>query len=251
MRKKFFILFLSAIFSLVLFHGNVYCLTLSDLETEIRVTIDDNGEVGRQAYPDSVLDDYLNEAQRDVVSQTWCMQKSYDISLSSGTTFYALPTDTISILHVRYKNASNQTSVLEQLPLKKLYETNPSWSNTGGSIQNYTIDQGSTTDQLQMGFYKPPTTSSTGTVTVFYTYQAQDMSNDTDVPFDGFYHLYPYHMTLVYHVVARIALKEGDAAGAQSYLSFYSAGISTMRENLGRMPDYNPTGHAYTPTMPK
>ena len=233
------------------FVSPAFAMTLSDLETEVRIaTYDTATETTRRAQSDTVIDNLLNEAMREVVSVTWCLETSTAITLVANTTFYALPTNFINVSMdggVRYENASGNTKILAQVTRRKIYQDTPDWQDKTGAPMQYFLHQDSDADPLDIAVYPIPTATSTGTVTVQYYFQPTSMSSDSDVPFDGFRHLYPYHMALAYKVSAQLLLTMGFAEKSTSYYNLYLGTVKMMSDRLGQMPDYNPTGRAYAP----
>lgn len=225
-------------------------MPLSDLETTVRRAVRDTDST-RQTYSDDFIDDYLNDAQRAVVTDTWCLQKSTTIALVAATTFYTLPTDLIAIAEIHTVRAGNAITILEETSRHKLYQTSAKWEQESGITSEYFVDKGTITTSLRLGLHPAPTTSSTGTLVCFYYSQSTDMDSDDDVPLDGYRHLYPYHIALAYHAIARIKARENKMAEADLYFKMYAAEVAAMKDRLGQMPNYYPTGRAYQPLRPR
>ena len=247
------------LFALIIFGyvGPAKALVLSDIETEIRVQIDDNTSASRQRYSDTRLDSIINEAQKEIINVTWCLEKSTSIVISTMTAYYQLPTDLIAIQQggVRYTiDASTSTNdditVLPETSRTKIYQDNPEWASETGEPTSYWIRQDTNT-VLWLAVSPTPTTSSTGTLTMTYYCQGTDLSSDSDVPFLGYNFLYPYHIALAYYTTARIKLIEGEVAEAQAYMQLYQNVIVVMKDRLGQMPNYSPQGRAWEPRPSK
>ena len=103
---KFKILFFLIFLPLLV--PKVYCLTLSQIRTEIRRNLRDNVSA-RQRYTDDTLLDYINQAQRDIVNETWLSMRTTSYVLTANTTYYDLPTDMIVISQVYFKDKSGST----------------------------------------------------------------------------------------------------------------------------------------------
>lgn len=221
---------------------NAYSLTLEDAESELRRHIKDTATSSSlQRYSDTVLDSFLNQAQRDVVTATWCLETSTSITLSSTTLYYDLPSDLIAPKMVTYLPATNITRKLAQVSYKSQIENNPDWIRQTGQPMNYFVR--SSTDSglaLEIAFIPIPTTSSTGTATVLYYKQPDVLDDDSDILLDGDYTLVPYHQSVVFAAVVSIKLIEGDVAGAGAYSQLLQSSIQSMKSRLGEMPDYNP-----------
>lgn len=218
-----------------------YCLTLSDAETEVRRLIKDTAtSVTLQRYSDTILDSFLNQAQIEVVTDTWCLQASTTVVLTAATTYYNLPTDLITIRLVRVKDTGNRTRNIYETSYKAMYENNPDFERQSGPPMQYIVRPSPSSNYFQIAFLPVATTSSTGTATIEYYKQAGNLNDDTANLLDGKYTLLPYHETVVYKAVIKIKLLEGDATGAATYSQLYSAMISAMNSRLGEKPNLNP-----------
>lgn len=235
------IVFLTAFLSISFARG----LTLSDIETQVRRHVDDTATSSTlQRYSDTIIDSVVNEAQREIVNQTWCVMDSTGYALTAGTTYYQLPTNFIATEKVLFQDRTNNVYVLKQVKPRSYLQSNPNYekSSSGGqSPTNYQIrDSTSGAATQEISYIPVPTTSSTGTVRVDYYKRADDLSSDSDVPFDGDYSLYQYHDLLTYYTASRLFLMEGNVNGAAVYSQLYQAGLTLMKEKSGHNPDYNP-----------
>lgn len=215
-------------------------LTLAQIKTEIRRNIRDNLSTS-QRYSDTILESFINEAQKDVVNATFCLQDVQAITLVAGTTYYDLANDFYTSRLAIYKNSSNRSSVLEQVSERSLYQNNPDWARQPGAPVNYMISYSTSGGaNLRVSFIPIPTTSSTGTVNVYYYNQVEDMSGDTDTPFNGVIHLQTWSHVLVDLVSYRIAVIEGTADAAV-YLQNFNGRMAVMEKQFRRLDDYNPS----------
>lgn len=232
-----------ACFLAVLFISGIsYALTLSDIETQVRRNIRDT-DSSIQRYSDTILDAVINEAQDVVVNETWCLRLSTAITLVAGTTYYNLPDDFIAVYQVNFLDNSNQWGEMEQISEKVLYDTNPDFEHGGANAPTEYFIRYSTSggNNLQFGVNPIPSTTSTGTVRIDYHNQATDMSSDSDVPFDGLLHLYPYHDTLWSYATFRIKVLEGKTDEADVYAKLYDRKVEIMKERFKTHPNYNPS----------
>lgn len=226
----------------------VYALTLSQLRTEIRRNIRDTGSTSAdQRYSDSVLLSYINEAQREIVNVTWLLEKTTEYALSSRTTYYALPNDTINVIQVKFTNPGNARYVidLDETSKSKLKSEMPNWEMIGGSPVQYLVDQGTFSSiasaiPLRISYIPIPTNLSTGTVKLWYYNQPTDLASDSDIPFDGKQHLVPYHMTIAYYVAMRLKAIEGRGDESVLYMNLYSSALKLIQRAIGSMPNYSP-----------
>ena len=227
--------------------GQSFALTLSDIETQIRRNVRDTAASGNR-YSDAILDDWINEAQREIVNMTWSVSASTNIALVAGTTYYSIPDDFITPYLVLFTETGEDTIQMKERLEGSLYDDNPSFENTSsGSPTEYFLRQSlSGGNNLQIGFIQVPTSSSTGTVRVDYFAYADDLSSDSDVPFGGLLHLKPYHYSLVNHVTAKIKALEGKTNEADFYRQEFEKGISIMDQRLKEAPNYRPGVRAAT-----
>jgi hypothetical protein len=216
----------------------VHSFTLGDIKTEVRRITDDRADPGID-YTDANIVSIINQVQRDVVNQTWCVNKSTTITLSVATTYYATPTDFINVYQVAFKNASGRWINLEEVSERAERQSNPDFERQPGSPTRYFLRQNST--GLEMGVLPVPSSSTTtGTIRADYYAIPTDLSANTDVPFNGLVHLLPYQEVLIYGTVAQLKLFEGDTAGATAYSTMYTNLLALMKSRLGMMPNYNP-----------
>lgn len=214
-------------------------LTLSEIRDQIRLRIKDSN-TSRQRYTDTQLNTLINEAHRDVVNATWVILNSTSITLVSGTTYYSLPSDTIDIARVTF----------DYVPLKETTfqdrdaQTPGSWETSGGRPSRYYQDP---TQPGYIGFQPfPNSVTSTGTIRIQYYAQANDLSDDTDEPFNGDNRYVPYHDLLVFFPCYKIFLLENEIPKAQAYAQEYESRVILMRDRVRSKPNYFP-GFSGTP----
>ena len=219
-----------------------HSLTLAEARTEVRRLIKDTAtSTTLQRYSDSTLLTFINQAQREVVNQTWCLVTSTNITLTPNVTYYSMPNDMIAAEIVRFKDQSGRTRKLLAVSYKSLYETNPDFEKQTGPPMNYTSRFSlSGRSNREMAFLPIPTSASTGIVTMDYYSQSVDLVNDSDVLLNGIPILVPYHEGIVYQAVSKIKTIEGDATMAGAYLTLYQGAVTVMNSRLGEIPDYAP-----------
>ncbi len=204
-----------------------WCLTLSDIETQIRRDVRDVSATA-QRYSDTIIDALVNEAQRAVINDTWAVSAYASTTLVSGSTYYTLPTACIKVWRVTLDGAN-----LPELDLKQLDADsgNGVWNSTGTATAFF-LDRSSTT---VIGLQPYPNTSG-ATLKIFYYTLATDLSSDSDIPFNSDVRLYAYHDLLAYHASFRLLIMEDKVQEAQAYQALYTAGIQTMMLNVGNKP---------------
>ena len=238
---------LKLVLGLVLFWtGNIYALTLSEIRSQTRIAVRDNpADTARRTYADSVYNDLINEGQKEIVNLTWLADKTSSYILSAGVTYYSLPTDTLAVHQVYFTDVSNQLRELKEAGQRSLYDDNPSWETQPGTPMEYwvsgpTLPAANVSAPLRISYIPIPDRTSTGTVTIWFYTQIGDLSSDSDVPFENRRVLYTYHSALVYYAAMRIFILENSQEAA-TYKDLYGFSVTGMRENLGRMPNFNPS----------
>lgn len=220
-----------------------WSLTLAQVETEVRRHIRDTAsDTTLQRYSDTSLDLIINETQRDVNSQTWAVETATSTSLVASTTFYTLPTDFIASRRAYFiDSAGMRTYLTEDSEESVMKSPDTERSSTGKPTRYYVREQKDGDDPLEFGVIPVPTSSSTGTVVMHYIAQPSDLSSDSDVPFNGYSHLIPYHQVLVWGAVLRIKLIEAKTNEATAYAQLYDRSIQSMKDGVGRMPNFRPS----------
>lgn len=212
----------------------VNALTLSDVRDQIRILIKDN-DSSRRRYTDAQLLEFINEAQRDISNSSWIVQKSTSITLLTGTTYYSLPSDTVEIARV-----TRDYKILDETTFDKEDSdaSGSTWELESGVPMEYFQDS-TQPDKIGIRPWSSGT-SSTGTVRVHYIAQPIDLSSDSDVPFNSHNRYLPYHDTIIYYVVTRIFMLEGDTGKVSWYAQLYESRVQMMREKVGQKINYMP-----------
>lgn len=224
------VLFLAA----VSFPCDLFALTLSEIRTQIRIRIKDVNS-SRQRYTDAQLTAFINETHRDVVNFSWVIKKNDDFELVSGTTYYSLPTDIIHINRVTWRRKNIPEETLVSLDSKSNFGD---WRISAGPPQAYFQDE---TMPDMIGFYPFPNNSaSTGTVVVNYVAQANELSSDSDEPYNGDDRYQNWSDILIYEPAYKIMLIEGDTAKAGEYKAYAETRLRNMMEKLGLKNNYIP-----------
>lgn len=219
-----------------------FALTLGEIETEVRRNVrDTQATVGLERYPDTILDVWINETQKDVNNKTWAVDNSTTVALLANTTYYVLPDNFLAATQVLYTNSAGLTVDMPELSARNVYQAQPDYERSSKGTPGTYFIRGQLSGAYQEIAFLPIPTTSGGTVQIQYQSQPADLAVDADVPFDGIKRLYPYHYTLVWGTTMRIKLIEGRGDEAKIYADLYNADIATMKEKLGLKPNYNPS----------
>lgn len=239
---------LISLFLLLGFASQSGALTLSEIRAQVRIAIKDTSAT-RQRYADSTILDFTNEIQRDFVNRTWSVERSTGFVLSQNTTYYNLPDNMIAIQFAYFTNQSGQIQNLDEEMERTLRQLNPDFETEGGPPTNYIVRTSTkATVQLEFGIYPVPNTaSSTGTIRIDYFSQVTDLAADSDIPFEGYKVLFPYHYALIYGVAGKIMTFEHNITMAQAYFEIYNDLLNISSNRLGRAPNYVPSFRAGPP----
>lgn len=228
---------LRKLFALLAFSGSLVApcwgQTAADIITRARVLLNDtSSDSTRQRFSDAQLLGFLNDGQREAVAFSWVLKSSYTLTLVSGTTEYALPSDFVATWRVLYRDKK-----LDQTSLPELDANTVGWRNVAGIPQKYYIYLGATTN---IGFYPAPSTGSAGTVVVYYYQQPADLTTTSETPWNGWALLTPYQSGLVYYIAYRgySALHQADLA--TPYFSEWALFVNGLKEAASKTPDFNP-----------
>lgn len=209
-------------------------LTLSELRTNARVLIQDTGTASaRLRFSNSQIDEFLNECQREAVGTVYPIISSYQFELVSQTTYYSLPSNFLAVKRLTWKNR-----VLTEKSPTNLDQTKE-WETVSGSPLNYFVSFASRT---KVGIYPYPADStSTGTIKIDYYAQADDLSDTSDVPFNGIREFYPFHHILTYCAASRMAAIDGQGTVAGLFLQIYSQSLARLSSVAMARPSYAPS----------
>lgn len=216
-------------------------LSASDILARARVYLrDQSTSANRQQFPDATLLQFLSDGQREANAQNWLLTSSTTLTLTLGTTAYALPSDFIATVRVWLQpSGSSSYQKLDQTTFEQMDAQSVGWIGSKGTPSRYYLDRSTTTTQIAF-WPAPSVTGSTGPVIVYYIPQTQDVTATTAYPFNGQPQLQPYASALSYYVTYRgyMALEETELANL--YLQYWINFLQIMRQGVTKMPDFNP-----------
>ena len=227
----------------VLVPDDSHALALSDLRTQARVLISDSGAAtARYRFSSTQVDDFLDECQSEVISQTFPIMRSTSIELVAGTTYYSVPNTFLAVKRVTWRNR-----VLSEKSPIALDQTKE-WETVSGTPQNYFVTFASRT---VIGIYPfPADSTSTGTVKVEFFAQADTINADADIPFNGIREFYSLHYILAYCAAARMAVIDGQVNLIQIYQQIYTQGLIRLSSVAMSRPSNNPSITPGNPSGP-
>lgn len=216
------------------FSSPAKALFLQDIETEVRYRVKDSA-ASRTRFSQDLIDTFINQGQRDVVTFAMPLYKTEVIVLAQGTTYYTIPTDVMAIERVTFQNKNVPEQTLTSLDSIANYAA---WEQSGGPPTAYFQDPSRSSS---IGVYPfPNTASSTGTLRVMYAAQVQDLVSGLDVPFNAEARFYPYHDILIYYAVYNLLYIDGEIARAQEFKAIYEVRLKAMIDSIGARPNYKP-----------
>lgn len=226
---------LKLIIVLVLLSINCYADTLSEIRTKVRERIRDNGPSGVQKYSDTVIKNWINEGQINafrILEQTneSVLTRRYTFDTSTMTNEYTLPTNFIEMkrVYMMYTSTSNRTSYLrlDKTKIDALDRRILSWEDsTADEPREYFLRY--TTYSVILGLDVYPNSDYAGTdfLRIDYIPLFDDLSSDTDEPFNGVSFLKPFHSLLVDYA-------EYKCTGNPKAQSDYVAKLELLRQDL-------------------
>jgi hypothetical protein len=204
----------------------------STLIIDVRLMARDPSASGRTRFSDAQILDLINEGQRDAITNTLCIRKEYTFDTSSGTRYYSMPTDYITIDRVLHDDQK-----IEEKSPAKLDLASSEWETVTGEPINYFVNFSSRT---KIGFYPYPVSgTSTATVKVEYYAQATELTS-TDTPFNSITEFIPFHSMLTYYSVAQMMYIDGLVSSADRYLQRYMIYRQSFNDYCRARPGYSP-----------
>lgn len=226
---------------LLLLAGQAHAITLATVRSDCRVLVSDEGAT-RNRFTSAQLLRFINEGQKDLVQYAKPIRKPYSFELVSGTTYYALPSDYLTVVRL-----TRSYQVLPEVSIQNLDKTQQ-WQTVAGLPINYYINHSSRT---LVGFYPfPNTTNSTGTIRMEYAAQATDLSADGNEPFNGVAELQPYGYLLSLYCAYRASLIDSEIPQAQAYYAEFKRGSDMLASDAFSRPNYRPGAVGATPGAP-
>ena len=245
-RKSFLKKFMHYKLWVFLICGAIPCTAsakpLSSIISSCRVLATDSSSA-RQRFDDSELTAFVNEGQKDCVTQIWPIRKASTFELIAGSTYYSTPSDFLHVLRV----TRDYQVITEKSP--SALDKVSNWQEVGGLPINYYL---SFSSRSLIGFYPfPDSTASTATIRMDYVALASDLSASSDEPYNAIVELQPYAQILEFYCAYRATLIDGAPDLAQAYYAEYQRGLKRMSEEATARPAYNPSltgaGSGYSP----
>lgn len=210
-------------------------LTLSQLIAEARTLALDGSSSTRQRFSDSQVTEFLNEGQREALTQTRCLRQSLIFQLVPGTTYYALPSNYLTMERLTI----GQKYIQEMSPAA-LDGRSRAWEAASGYPTYYFVNFSSPS---YVGFAPWPAQSTdTDTIKMEFDVQATDLASASDVPYNNEIQMYDYHHGLAYFAAAMMSAIDGQTPRMTFYQGVYGGVTAAMAKRCLERPNYLPSG---------
>lgn len=231
MRKLFY----SILFYSILITPLYALYDRESLRVEIRQEMSDTStDTDFQKWSSTVLNERINSAQDEITNITRCIHGNTTITPTVGISTYTLPENCIGTERILYDtDASTLTIKYKELDYHTMDELDR--DHLGWEYASSGCPVGYWYDQNYVGFYPAPGllyVGYYGNGKIYYQVRATSMTADTDIPFQGYRHLYPYHKIIVWYVCALCAHDEGDTAKESLYWGKFDRDIAIMVDRL-------------------
>ncbi len=195
---------------------------------------DQSNSPTRQQFTDATLLSFLNDGQRESNSINWLLNSTYTFTLVAGTTFYTLPADFMATQRVVFKNRK-----MDQTSFNQLDADQPGWIGVSTGTPNlYYLNYFTT--PVTIGFFPVPNTTNALPVQIYYVQQPVELTATTQIPWNGWNLLTPYHSGLAYYIAERGYMAQEDMDAVAAYQTEWFLFLQTMRQGLFKQPDFNP-----------
>ena len=174
----------------------------------------------------------MNDGQDEIVSAIQPIVSSFSIVTSSLTQTYAVPDNFIAVKRIVHVN-----TILDEKSISGL-DSSQQWWSSRGTPKDYFIDF---TTRTRIGLFPIPVVASTGTMTITYYSQSEDLALLTDVPFNNYRKFNQFHYILALYAAYRGWLVYGDPSMAKFYFEEYALGVDRMKNIINFGPNFNPS----------
>ena len=200
--------------------------TLSDLKTRLGERL---AETGTTFWGEAERTSMLNEAQRYIAAITKGVPETVSGSVDSSTPYVALPDQALDIhSDGAYVDGGNS---LRAVPKELLDRIDPQWrKRTAASPQWVAVDTAS------QRVYVTPKPTSSKTLNVVVAVLPDDMSLDSDEPFDGHGPMEKYQGAIVQYATVLALLKERYDQDAERFYQFFQQEMVNLGNDPASIP---------------
>jgi len=137
----------------------------------IRARVQKNCDNDSVFFPNSEVDQFINEAFNNLAEDSQVNETSSDTTTTSGTYLYSIPSNCIQITEVTYDN--ELLDKREKEFILGLYDSNSTPSDKTGTPSAWSYES-----LTQIRLY--PTPDAAKTLTIYYTSYPTELTDDTD-----------------------------------------------------------------------
>jgi hypothetical protein len=208
--------------------------TLAQLQSDVRALTLDASTSGNPHFTNAQITTFLNQAQREILAGSHCLQQSIIFQLVPGTTYYPLPTNYTVIERLTIGSKS-----IPQVTPASMDSQSLGWEQTSGYPNRYFINFSS---RGLVGFAPfPQQSTDTDTIKVDYDVQANDLVNPTDYPYNGVNELQDYQHALAYWTAATIEQIDQQPTLAGYYFQLFGMVAKQMQIKCRDLTNYKPS----------
>lgn len=208
--------------------------TLSDIRDLVRNRVDDpSTSYGDPRYTNALINEFINEGQRDVTINTNCLWSSCTGFTVADQAEYDLLTNIWAIDRVVW----NDDYILGPKDIYEMDADNASWFDTDASSSTAYYWYRGMPDKI---YFFPTPENSTGTLKIWYIKLPENMTSDSDEIFDSNAKLEAFKESLVHYATYRIFFLEGDPR-SQTAWQEYNAYLGVIKKTWDIQPNYKPS----------
>lgn len=203
--------------------------TLTTLRTQVyaRLGLDSTAAGNDEAR----TTEYLNQGVREVLLRTHCYVKCADLTLTTDTWKYDLPTSMLQLREV-YSDSSTGSVQLERVSTENLLSLRRAADTTSDpSVMRYAVEGSNL-------FMVWPTPSSAAVLDVFYVPKPTEMSSGSHDPSNATYGGVPseFHHAILLYALAQMADQEDDGSSkmGDKYMMEFEQEIRRVKAHVNR-----------------
>ncbi len=196
--------------------------------------LDNNIDPAKNKFNDILISSYVNAGQDYMCNATFCLEGTITYTIVSGQREYNYSSDMVVPKRITLDGV-----LLLQRSISKL-DDDDSWeSNLSSSVPSYYYVKHTTYSVI--GFDVLPTTTTYTTMSVQYIKKPDQLSADSDIPFDGQDRLTSYHFGLVWWTAALLCYQDNREADGDRFMNLFSNYISNLTVGSRITPGYLPS----------
>lgn len=210
-----------------------------DIRDEIRRLVQDTDSVNPR-LSNTILNARIDLAHERISSITKCIETRIDDNIVADISEYTLSQDWIDIINVMVKDANDEWLSLEKVTEKELDLLSEGWRNDDDTTPvKYYIRNN------YLGLYPTPNTAKTDGLRVDMHIRPTSMDDDTDIPFNGLYEMYPFHEILCFEVASKCFYDIGKFKEALAFEDKVMRLIKEIKEQMSKEIEGTRTPNVY------